>query len=195
MKALATNTRNLKFCIVGVAKDIQDLMKEHESADRLFAGTIIALDPMSGNELKEIISIAETAAAGYFTFSDDARNRLVQLAQGHPYLVHLIGKVALRDAYRRDERIIDSADIETALQSIAENGSDPVLEGRYRIAVASSSQRETVFKSIGRESGRPRRSLDNRRLQSGVRRGCRQLQPICWPTRHQRVWSRDRTGS
>ena len=93
MKALATNTRNLKFCIVGVAKDIQDLMKEHESADRLFAGIIIALDPMSGNELKEIISIAETAAAGYFTFSDDARNRLVQLAQGHPYLVHLIGKV------------------------------------------------------------------------------------------------------
>ena len=34
------------------------------------------------------------------------------------------------------------------MQSIAENGSDPVLEGRYRIAVASSSQRETVLKAL-----------------------------------------------
>jgi Cdc6-like AAA superfamily ATPase len=148
LKALATNTEKVKFCIVGVAKDIQDLMKEHESADRLFAGTIIALDPMSGNELKEIVSIAEHTTASYFTFSDASRNRLVHLAQGHPYLVHLIGKVAIREAYRKDQRVIDLADIDAALQSIAENGSDPVLEGRYRKAVASSSQRESVLKAL-----------------------------------------------
>ncbi len=49
----------MKFCLVSVAKDIQDLMKEHESSDRLFAGTIIALDPMTGNELAQIVDIAE----------------------------------------------------------------------------------------------------------------------------------------
>lgn len=54
LKALSTNVKRLKFCIVGVATDIQQLMKEHESSDRLFAGTIIALDPMSGNELNEL---------------------------------------------------------------------------------------------------------------------------------------------
>ncbi len=51
LKALSTNTKKVKFCHVGVAKDIQDLMKEHESSDRLFAGAIIALDPMTGYEL------------------------------------------------------------------------------------------------------------------------------------------------
>jgi Cdc6-like AAA superfamily ATPase len=59
LKAIATNTIKGKFCLVGVAKDIQELMQEHESSDRLFAGTIAALDPMSGAELCEIIEIAE----------------------------------------------------------------------------------------------------------------------------------------
>ncbi|HME23960.1 MAG TPA: hypothetical protein VKI44_21965 [Acetobacteraceae bacterium] len=148
LKALATNTRKVKFCIVGVAKDIQDLMQEHESSDRLFAGTIISLDPMSGNELGEIISIAEEKVYRYFTFSDSARDRLINLAQGHPYLVHLIGKFAFRAAYMNDQRLIDLDDIEMVLQSIAENGSDPVLEGRYRTAVASSTQRESVLKAL-----------------------------------------------
>jgi len=123
LKALSTNTTKVKFCIVGVAADIHTLMKEHESSDRLFAGTIIALDPMSGNEL-------------------------ISLAQGHPYLVHLVGKFAFRAAYMNDKPVIDLEDIDAVLQTIAENGSDPVLEGRYRKAVASSRQRESVLKAL-----------------------------------------------
>jgi Cdc6-like AAA superfamily ATPase len=148
LKALATNTNNIKFCIVGVAKDIQDLMREHESADRLFAGSIVYLDPMSCNELGEIISIAEKNVGNYFQFSDSARKRLISLAQGHPYLIHLIGKFAFRSAYLNERKIIESEDIDAVLQSIAENASDPVLEGRYRKAVASSTQREIVLKAL-----------------------------------------------
>ena len=148
LKALATNTIKVKFCIVGVAKDIQDLMKEHESSDRLFAGTIIPLDSMSGNELNEIISIAEKKVFEYFKFLDGARYRLVNLAQGHPYLVHLIGKFAFRAAYLSGQQLISLEHIDSVLQSVAENGSDPVLEGRYRKAVASSAHRESVLKSL-----------------------------------------------
>jgi Cdc6-like AAA superfamily ATPase len=148
LKALSTNTNKVKFCIVGVAMDIQELMKEHESSDRLFAGTIIGLDPMSGNELKEIITIARKKALDFFEFSDDAQNRLISLAQGHPYLVHLVGKFAFRAAYMSDQRMINTQDIDSVLQSIAENGTDPVLEGRYRKAVASSTQRESVLKAL-----------------------------------------------
>ena len=148
LKALSTNTKKVKFCLVGVAKDIQDLMKEHESSDRLFAGTIIALDPMTGNELAQIVDIAEEKIGRYITFSDAARGRLIGLAQGHPYLVHLIGKFALRSAYRNDKNIIGVEDVNSVLQSIAENASDPVLEGRYRKAVASSAQRESVLRSM-----------------------------------------------
>ncbi|NVN11650.1 Cdc6/Cdc18 family protein [Nguyenibacter vanlangensis] len=148
LKALATNAAKVKFCLVGVATDIQQLMKEHQSSDRLFAGTIIALDPMSGTELNEIITIAEQNVRNYFDVSDDARSRIVGLAQGHPYLVHLVGKFAFRMAYMEDRRAITADDIDRVLNEIAENGSDPVLEGRYRKAVASSRQRETVLKAL-----------------------------------------------
>ena len=39
-------------------------------------------------------------------------------------------------------------DVDATVKSIAERGADPVLEGRYKKAVASSEQRETVLKAL-----------------------------------------------
>lgn len=148
LKALATNVPQVKFCIVGVAQDIQYLMKEHQSSDRLFAGTIIPLPLMGAAELKDIIRIAEHEVDDYITFSVEAADRVAALAQGHPYMVHLVGKYALRAAYTADERSVSASAINDTLRSIAERGADPVLEGRYKKAVASSEQRETVLKAL-----------------------------------------------
>lgn len=148
LKSLATNAPAVKFCIVGVARDVQALMKEHGSADRLFAGSVITLPPMSEVELKEITEIAEKQIAHYITFTEDGRNRVAALAQGHPYIVHLIGKYALRAAFKANQRTIDSDAIDSAIRSIAERNADPVLEGRYRHSVASSPQREIVLKAL-----------------------------------------------
>ncbi len=148
LKALATNAEGIKFCIVGVAKDIQDLMKEHESSDRLFAGSIVTLEPMPDIELHEIISIAERQIDSQITFDPAASERIVSLAAGHPYLVHLIGKFSLRQAFKESSTIISISDIDNVLSSIAQNRSDPLLEGRYRTAVVSFRQREGVLKSL-----------------------------------------------
>ena len=148
LKALSTNVPTVKFCLVGVAQDIQHLMKEHQSSDRLFAGAIIPLPSMSTAELKEIISIAENSIASAITFDTDAADRVAALAQGHPYMVHLIGKYALRLAFQAGKSSISVDDVDATLKSIAERGADPVLEGRYKRAVASSEQRETVLKAL-----------------------------------------------
>jgi len=148
LKALATNVPQVKFCLVGVAQDIQQLMKEHQSSDRLFAGSIISLPSMSPEELKEIMVIAEKAVNKYIKFSPDAADRLTVLAQGHPYMVHLIGKYAFRLAFKDNKGIIEPQDVDATVRSIAERGADPVLEGRYKKAVASSEQREIVLKAL-----------------------------------------------
>ena len=148
LKALATNSPNVKFCIVGVAKDIQELMKEHESTDRLFAGSIIDLEPMTDEELKKIIQNAEKFIDNYIKFNEDAKDKIARLANGHPYMVHLIGKFALRTAYQKKQRNISEADINNTLRDVAERKADPVLEGKYRKAIASSPQRERVLKSM-----------------------------------------------
>jgi Cdc6-like AAA superfamily ATPase len=148
LKALSTNVPQVKFCIVGVAQDIQHLMKEHQSSDRLFAGSIIALPSMNPDELKEIMTIAEQSVAEYIKFEPLAADRLASLAQGHPYMVHLIGKYAFRLAFQSNKQVISPADVDATVQSIAERGADPVLEGRYKKAVASSEQREIVLKAL-----------------------------------------------
>lgn len=148
LKALATNVPTVKFCIVGVAHDIQELIKEHQSTDRLFAGGIINLPPMDKPELTEIVRGAEASIKNYINFDDNATKKLIELAQGHPYMVHLIGKYALRMAFRSGGRDIGPNEIDDTLKNIAESGTDPILEGRYKKAVASSNQREIVLKAM-----------------------------------------------
>jgi len=88
LKALSTNVPLVKFCIVGVAHDIPELIKEHGSADRLFAGGIINLPPMNKPELAEIIRGAEHSISNYIQFDENATNKLVDLAQARlwPFL-------------------------------------------------------------------------------------------------------------
>lgn len=148
LKSIATNVPRVKFCVVGVAQDIQNLMKEHQSSDRLFAGAIISLPSMSPEELGEIVTIAENSIDRFIEFNTEARERIISLAQGHPYMVHLIGKYAFRHAFEQSRRTIDVAAINETMRSIAERQYDPVLEGRYKKAVASSEQREIVLKAL-----------------------------------------------
>ncbi|WP_409409715.1 hypothetical protein AAE485_05600 [Acidithiobacillus ferriphilus] len=148
LKALSTNVPKVKFCLVGVAQDIQQLMQEHQSSDRLFAGSIISLPSMSMDELKEIIAIAEEAVNSQIKFSPEAAERLAGLAQGHPYMVHLVGKHVFRHAFQAKKESIERQDIDDTMRLMAERGADPVLEARYKKAVASSEQREIVLKVI-----------------------------------------------
>lgn len=148
LKSLATNVPQVRFCIVGVAYDLYALMKEHQSADRLFAGGVINLPSMSDDELTEIIKIAERSIEGEIVFDDSAKKRLVALAQGHPYMVHLVGKHSLRGAWRETRKTITSSDIDATLRLIAASGADPVLESRYKRAIASSPQREAVLRAM-----------------------------------------------
>lgn len=148
LKSLATNVPTVKFCIVGVAQDIQQLMKEHESTDRLFAGSIVRLPPMPKPELAEIVRLAERSIENFISFDAEATDRISSLAQGHPYMVHLIGKYAFRHAFQQKARVITAANIDETLRGIAEHGADPVLEARYKTAVASSQHREIVLKAL-----------------------------------------------
>lgn len=148
LKSLATNVPRVKFCLVGVAQDIKELMKEHESTDRLFAGSIVRLPQMNDDELAEIIRTAEKSIDKFITFDHNATTRLASLAQGHPYMVHLVGKYCLRHAFNEKINVITSQMVDDTLKSIAERGADPVLEGRYQKAVALSQQRESVLRAL-----------------------------------------------
>lgn len=154
LKSLATNTPGVKFCIVGVSQDIQNLMREHQSSDRLFAGSVINLPSMNDEELIQIIKFAENSIDNHITFDKSAINRLINLSKGHPYIIHLLGKQTFRAAFIEPKYLINDRYIDKILRSIAEKEADPVLEGRYKKAVAASKQREIVIKSFANSTKR-----------------------------------------
>ncbi len=137
-----------KIFIVGVAQDIQNLMKEHQSSDRLFAGSVINLPSMTNEELTLIIRNAEQSIEKLIVFEDTATEKILALSKGHPYIVHLLGKQTYRTAFLEPRYSIDDVYIEEILKGIAEKEADPILEGRYKKAVASSKQREIVLKAF-----------------------------------------------
>jgi len=148
LKSLATNTPQVKFCIVGVAQNLKELIDEHASADRLFAGSMITMPAMSDDELREVITLAQDTIGNAIMFHVDAITKVLALAQGHPYMVHLIGKYALRAAHRAGASVVMPADIDSTLATIAEGGADPLLERRYQKCIGTSPQREIVLRSI-----------------------------------------------
>lgn len=146
MKSCATNVPTLKFCIVGVAQDLQNLMKEHQSTDRLFAGSVITVPPMEPAELEDIIDRAELSIDRQIRFATGAREYMCSLSQGHPYIIHLLGKYALRQAFIQQKKSVEREDVDWTIEIIAATNADPILEARYKKAVGNSRHRETVLK-------------------------------------------------
>ncbi|MCG3126591.1 MAG: hypothetical protein CHACPFDD_01442 [Phycisphaerae bacterium] len=83
-----------KFLLVGVAETLTELIGKHESLSRSLAQ--IKLDRMSDEELLQIIEKAEAHLR--VSFKGEIARRLIRLADGFPYFVHLIGRHAARTA-------------------------------------------------------------------------------------------------
>jgi hypothetical protein len=86
-------------------------------------------------------------------------------------MVHLVGKYALRRAFTEHDHDIDLSDIDDTLKSIAENASDPVLEGRYRRAVRASPQREIVIKALAESQDNQTEVLTTNAYKVALERG------------------------
>lgn len=69
-------------------------------------------------------------------------------------MVHLVGKYALRSAFQQKMSVITAPEVDATLKGISERGADPVLEGRYQKAVASSPQRESVLRALASKISR-----------------------------------------
>ncbi|MDO6815338.1 nSTAND1 domain-containing NTPase [Cobetia amphilecti] len=146
LKALAGV--NLKVMLVGVADNLKDLVAEHESLQRQMSEGAIPLPPMEDSEVIEILNKAVNSLDNRISISEDVKIKIAQLCKGQPYLAHLFGKYSLLDAFRSGTSEVNINHLDNALSSIATEGHEVQLEERYRRAVASSAQRETVLRAF-----------------------------------------------
>lgn len=146
LKALAGV--KLKVMLVGVADDLKGLIVEHQSLQRQMTEGAVLLPPMPSDEVVEILTKAEESLSGGLLFEEAVKHRIADLCRGQPYLVHLFGKYSLLEAFRSQLKSVGPEQLDNALSAIATEGHEAMLEERYRKAVASSPQRESVLRAF-----------------------------------------------
>jgi Cdc6-like AAA superfamily ATPase len=152
IRGLASLLRNLssdhlKFLLVGVAQSVTELNFDHASIERVLVP--IKVPRMSKGEIVDIVdrTVERLNTAGVpVSFSARARKRLVQVAGGFPWFVHVIGQRALVGAADATRLAIEEDDITRAIQDLTRNRFAQRFSDIYQQCVRDSEQREMVLR-------------------------------------------------
>jgi hypothetical protein len=99
---------------------------------------------MSEEELREIIS--DRLSRINFEVSAGVERKIVQLSQGLPGYVHLLGQMALRNAIDRRSRAIEGQDFRSALAQALEKADFQTRNDYYK--AVSSAAKDNKYKEV-----------------------------------------------
>jgi len=140
---------NTKIILCGVAETVAELIGEHESLSRSLAQ--IKLDRMSVEELRSIVERGGEYLST--SFKQSTKSRIIRLADGFPYFVHLLCLHACRIAGRVLEESPD-ADMIVADEEYRDGlyealkSAEHSLEEQYEGAVVTTQRRSEKFELI-----------------------------------------------
>lgn len=137
----------LRFMLIGVAQNIADLHLSHPSVDRALVP--ISVPRMTRGELADVIDRAVSALhrSGLpHRFAPEARKKLVEIAGGFPWFIHVIGQQALISAADSGQEIVSKDHITRAIRNLTERRFAQQFADAYHQAVRDSAQREKVLR-------------------------------------------------
>ncbi|MBX8494916.1 metallophosphoesterase [Pseudomonas cichorii] len=143
---IKANPGNCVFIVTGIGQTEKELVRDHQSIERQLDTGKLEVPNMSEDELRLIIAKAQEYISSEIVFEKTAVDHLVQIVNGHPYLLHLVGKHALSLAFKNKKNLVTKDTLDEALKQIASNRADRSLEDRYLKAVGNSQQREMVLR-------------------------------------------------
>jgi Cdc6-like AAA superfamily ATPase len=142
----------VKFGICGIARDLTELVDDHQSVERLLEEGAIDVKPMSPVETRGIFTRAEELYKGKVTFSEDVVSRIVQLSDGYPYLAQLIGRACINRLNERAEREVSMDLFNDVLNDIRSGNALPTLESAYLRAVGQSEPRKLLLTLLAEQA-------------------------------------------
>lgn len=158
-RGFASLVRNLsseamRFLLVGVAQNISEINFDHTSIERILVP--IKVPRMGKGDLADIIdrAVARLGDLGApYSFSPKARRKLVQVAGGFPWFVHVIGQRALVEAADLGHRVVAEDDITHAIQHLTKNRFAQSFSDTYQQCVRDSIHRERVLRTFASWNG------------------------------------------
>lgn len=139
------SSESVKFAICGIAKDLNDLVHDHASVERLLEDGAIHIRPMPFDESEGIIFRAEALFDGEISFDPRVTREIAEKCEGYPYFVQLLGKACVEAANRIGTRRIDKSVLDTVLRDVADGTAFPTLEREYQRAIGDSDGRQILL--------------------------------------------------
>lgn len=152
IKNLSDRAARMQLILTGVASNLEELIGFTPSIRRNIVG--LAVGPMPPEELLEILERAESASG--LSFSPDARELVVRMAAGSPYLTRLLGGRAAGRALDDRRSSIGAEDVVAATESVLSEWNE-ALPRRVQLQLQQPDVREAWHGLIAaaRASGTP----------------------------------------
>lgn len=149
IKNLSDRSARVQIVIGGVAANLTELVEHIPSIRRNVLG--VRVGPMGDDELVQIITNAQ--AIGRFRFDLAARDLLLAVGNGSPYLVNLIGQQAAQNALLRGLNDVSIDDVRTAIGQIDGELRDRLgPPGLRQLSALEAELPEQALRAIGRHA-------------------------------------------
>lgn len=144
------NVNNVSFILVGISGVMHKLAQQHPSITRVFR-TIEVL-PMPEAEAADIIHRALRSSGQTVRIHESVVKRIVNLAAGYPYPVHLLGS----EAFQIDEDgLIDDSDFDKALDRVVKVVKREEFDQKFREAGSGDYRNILLFMGNSEEEVLP----------------------------------------
>ncbi|WP_394695095.1 hypothetical protein [Pseudoxanthomonas japonensis] len=151
IKSLTTS--EVKFAVCGVGRDLSDLVKDHNSVERLIEQGTLPVKPMEPGESEAIITRAAELFKGELKFTPGVAPLIAHMGQGFPYFVQLLGKQCVSVANARGAKVIDEDIVLEVKERLGRGEGFPTLEQAYQRAIGRSSDRQLLLHLLAEQSG------------------------------------------
>ncbi len=139
------SSEKVKFGICGIGQDLNDLVSDHKSVERLVESGAIRVGQMAEPESLEIIETAERLFKGELVFDENVKKQIAVLSEGYPYFTQLIGRACVETANRLQMTTITEEVFANVLAQVKSGTAFPTLEQNYQRAIGQSQDREYLL--------------------------------------------------
>ncbi|MFT7293015.1 MAG: Cdc6-like AAA superfamily ATPase [Pseudohongiellaceae bacterium] len=139
------SSKDIKFGICGIGQDLNDLIEDHASVERLLEQGAIHVKTMPSPDAKNILDKAEELFEGDLVIDNDVKNEIVRVSQGYPYFIQMIGKSCVNKASQLGLQSINMHVYMRVLEDIKGGVAFPTLESSYQRAVGNSEVRQMLL--------------------------------------------------
>ena len=141
IKILSDQLVAATIVLVGVADDVDELIREHGSVERALVQ--IHMPRMARDELAEIVTRGIEAAK--MTIGKTAVARIAALSQGLPHYTHLLGQHAAHAALDAGRTDVTLADVDRAVNRAIDRAQQSIMDAYRRATV---SDRRSLYPQV-----------------------------------------------